>query len=440
VLPAAVAKRHRAELLRAVERERKKKNRARVLELRAEVRKLRHERAAMIRAALKACRARRPPTTKQMVSWHREAQKRARGACAADFASARAMRGKVERARGELLAEKKYQRELRRIEAGNRSKLKARPPAKVRSQETDQEVLGNIPPELAALFQRVKRSIRGSDRKSRTEAFLEYAESHPDEEWQALEDRTDEVIRELERRQAMANPKKKKKHKRASKKNPPRLTAAQSRKRFADLKKAGCKPKRVRLGGESVVVRRRACSPPPMPNPRRPPKRWFDRCLRSVAAKKYARDPAAVCAAAWWRRPPAERDRIVRRLERGSPRERRTAVAIAKAEARRADGPPRKGNPGMTDAEARAEYARTHWGEKGHGRVRRGRAADPRRGTATQLGKLVAVVYRTQKKGDGRPVDYEHAFEGRRPRLLYNEGGLFIEGGDYVVKTGGITG
>jgi hypothetical protein len=214
--------------------------------------------------------------------------------------------------------------------------------------------------------------------------------------------------------------------------NPPRrATAAPKRKR---KKKTSL---RVR---ETVVVRRRTVASAQVSNPRRPPKRWFDSCLRSVAAKKYARDPAAVCAAAWWRRPPADRAKIVRRLERGSPRERRTAVAIAKAEARRADGPQRRRNPGMSDAGAVSEYERTHWGERGRGRVQRARAADPTRGTATQLGQLVAVTYRTKKKGDGGPVDYEHEFEGRLPRLLYNEGGLFIAGGDYVVKTGGITG
>jgi hypothetical protein len=331
------------------------------------------------------------------------------------------MRGKVERARGELAAENKYQRELRRIERGNRAKLKARPPAKVRRQETDEEVRGNIPPELAALFDRVKRSIRGSDRKSRTEAFLEYAEAHPDEEWQALEDRTDEVIRELERRQAMANPKTKTK---------------KGKRRDRSKAKRHIRPAKTRRA-VATKARRKVPRPRRSGRPREP---WFSRCLRSVAAKKYARDPAAVCAAAWWKRSPAEREKIVRRLERGTPRERRAAVAIAKAEAHHAYPPPRRCNPGMSDAAAVAEYERTHWGERGRGRVRRGRAADPTRGTATQLGQLVAVTYRTKKKGDGRAVDYEHEFEGRLPRLLYNEGGLFIAGGDYVVKTGGITG
>jgi hypothetical protein len=53
---------------------------------------------------------------------------------------------------------------------------------------------------------RVKRSIKGAPRKSRTEAFLEYVESHPREELAAADDRTDALIRALEQRQRTGNP------------------------------------------------------------------------------------------------------------------------------------------------------------------------------------------------------------------------------------------
>lgn len=71
-------------------------------------------------------------------------------------------------------------------------------------------------------------------------------------------------------------------------------------------------------------------------NPRRPPKRWWDHCLAGVNAQRHARDPAAVCGATWWKMPASERARIVHRWERGSPRQRRVAVAVAKAERNRA--------------------------------------------------------------------------------------------------------
>lgn len=199
------------------------------------------------------------------------------------------------------------------------------------------------------------------------------------------------------------------------KKNAPaRLSAADSRKRFAALKRAGCKPQRVTLpDGTQAVVRSRDCHAPGLPmkrNPKRPPKRWFDACLASVEARKYARDPAAVCAAAWWRRPLEQRMRIVRAMERGTRRDRRTAVAIAKAEQRRAD----KGAPKP----------------KG-GRERR---TNPR--------ELVSLVYLEQKPGDREPYEYEHEFEGDLPELGMRGGNLQIKraGSQYRTKKGWIHG
>lgn len=175
-------------------------------------------------------------------------------------------------------------------------------------------------------------------------------------------------------------------------------------------------------------------------NPRRPPHAWWSRCLSSVEAQRYARDPAAVCGAAWWRMPRSKREAIVRRLERSKKRrERRAAVAIAKAERNRATRAARRRNP-QTDAEARAAYERTHWGERGRGKVSQLDAANPRHGTATKLGRLVSLVYLTKKKGDRELTEYEHEFEGPLPTLAFHEGGLVIAGGRYRVKTGGITG
>lgn len=94
----------------------------------------------------------------------------------------------------------------------------------------------------------------------------------------------------------------------------------------------------------------------------------------------------------------------------------------------------------MTDADALTEYERTHWGERGRDRVSRKGAPDPRFGTSTKLGKLVAVVYETRKGGDRELTEYEHTFEGKRPDLIYNSGGLMIAGGDYRIAEGGIKG
>ena len=478
----AEAKRQRKALMRDVARDLKSQSRSKLLALRERLRAARKARRTAAAHALGACRAARAPlpTVKQLAAELRAAKADAKSVCDVERGHARALAGKVHQARAELAAERKYRRELRRIESGNNRKAKARPGlARARQSESDDEVRGNIPPELVALFERVKRSIKGSDRKSRTEEFLEYADAHPDEEWGALEDAVDREIREMERRQAMPNPKKRSKKKSPKRrrnsevsidtpkprrrkkkkaapppativvktnkgkrrKNPPTLTAAQSRKRFAALKKAGCQPKRVRMGGQSVVVRRKACKAPPMRNPRRKKVegRWFDRVLASPLGKKHARDSMrATPNADWYRQAPAVRHRQVKKLARGTPRQKRAAIAIAKAEQARAEGPRR--NPGMSDRAASAEYERTHWGERGRGGIVRRGAPDSRHGTATKLGKLVCVVYETKKGGDDGPTEYVHDFEGKRPDLVYNDGGLMIAGGSYVVAEGGIDG
>jgi predicted CopG family antitoxin len=46
-------------------------------------------------------------------------------------------------------------------------------------------------------FPPMKRTIRGSDRQSRTEAFLRYAEEHPDELVAAMTELSDREIRKL---------------------------------------------------------------------------------------------------------------------------------------------------------------------------------------------------------------------------------------------------
>jgi hypothetical protein len=48
-------------------------------------------------------------------------------------------------------------------------------------------------------------------------------------------------------------------------------------------------------------------------NPRRPPKAWFNRCVRGVKRSGGAYDPKAVCGAQWQRKSEAEK----RRLSRG---------------------------------------------------------------------------------------------------------------------------
>jgi hypothetical protein len=95
---------------------------------------------------------------------------------------------------------------LRRIEAANRQRRREGPGITrlKRQGESDDEVRANVPPDLVALFERVKRSIKASPRMSRTEAFLKYDEEHPSEVLEAIDDKTDALIRELERKEREA--------------------------------------------------------------------------------------------------------------------------------------------------------------------------------------------------------------------------------------------
>ena len=76
-------------------------------------------------------------------------------------------------------------------------------------------------------------------------------------------------------------------------------------------------------------------------------------------------------------------------------------------------------------------------------RITRSAAADPRRGTLTQLGRLVSVVYETRKGAE--LAEWEHEFGedgGHRPHLLVEKdsGRLVVAGGDYTVTRAGIVG
>ena len=74
------------------------------------------------------------------------------------------------RVRSSLQTEEAKQRKGK----GRRTRAEAR-------EEDDHAVEANLPPSLVPVFRKVKSRIKGGPRKSRTEAFLEWAEEHPDE-------------------------------------------------------------------------------------------------------------------------------------------------------------------------------------------------------------------------------------------------------------------
>lgn len=98
------------------------------------------------------------------------------------------------RRRLELEAERKQQLQIAR--ADNRAR-RQRTTYKERVQESDDAVRSNLPRELRAVFDRVRRHIKGSKHRTRTEAFLEWAEEHPEDVLSYQGDQTDREVATL---------------------------------------------------------------------------------------------------------------------------------------------------------------------------------------------------------------------------------------------------
>jgi|GEM_PF-1105804 hypothetical protein len=201
-------------LWREIEREERRRVRAKLAELRQQLRDTRERRKRALFEAKERCRAERLSARERaramrirvladLREWTRQERAAARQSCTVRLGEARGIKSDIERARAELAAERQLQRDLRRIEAQNRQRRREAPRITrlERMGESDDEVRGNIPPELVGLFERVKRSIKATPRMSRTEAFLHYAEEHPDEVLRAVEDKTEALIADLERRE-----------------------------------------------------------------------------------------------------------------------------------------------------------------------------------------------------------------------------------------------
>ena len=160
------------------------------------LRALARDKVKELRLRVKEARARGPLRTKEV----RALVKRTRelvllGAKAASAAD-------VLRAKRELEVERTDQATQTRLEKANRAAARSHPGVSkaVKRSESDGEVEGNLPPEFVPLWHKVKRSIKSSERRSRTESFLEYVAEHPGEVIDAQEGGVDKEIAKLEAR------------------------------------------------------------------------------------------------------------------------------------------------------------------------------------------------------------------------------------------------
>lgn len=164
----------------------RERDRATLRELRARIHSARVRRRHLLAGAREQCR-----TARLSLKEHQELERvRFRDEQRAARANERSVCsiGKQRAKESGTAAERAALRELRdeatlqrQVRAADQRGMKQRSTARERAQEDDDAVRRNLPAELVPVFDSVRKQIKGSHRKSRTEAFLQWAEENPDE-------------------------------------------------------------------------------------------------------------------------------------------------------------------------------------------------------------------------------------------------------------------
>lgn len=197
----------RKKLQRELAEDLREKDRASLGLLRAQIKHARVERKGMLRVARQSChtaraalKERQAVQRSEFVQAQRFERVLERTTCATGKESAKAKGLELELgARRTLKDERALQRQVRR--AGKAPALRARSSARERSQEDDDAVRSNLPHELVPVFDKVSRKIKGSPKRTRTEAFLDWAEENPDEILAVQQAVADKALRELLKQQ-----------------------------------------------------------------------------------------------------------------------------------------------------------------------------------------------------------------------------------------------
>jgi len=164
----------------------REKDRAALSLLRARIKMARTDRMLGLRAARSSCAMARSQLQAQQREERTSFVERQRGeriaeraACSAGKDSARTRGRALEsEARENVRGTKTLQRQVRDADRRN---VKTRSTTRERGQEDDDAVRNNLPPELRPVFDKVRRTIKATGKKSRTEAFLDWAEENPEE-------------------------------------------------------------------------------------------------------------------------------------------------------------------------------------------------------------------------------------------------------------------
>jgi hypothetical protein len=424
---------------------------------RADVRAAVGAKAAATSAARARCQAGRDRAAAARAA-AAEAKAKAQGARRAALSScgvpegAAALSANVATARAALSRTTADVRATRAAERAARKRTSKPGPsrARERADESDDEVRANLPPEFLGLFERLKRSIKGSSRKSRTEAFLEYVEAHPDEAYADSDDATDRMIAEHEAKLRRANP------------APRGLTTAQ-RQAYDAIEAAGpagvvwavtstAANALVRKGLVTrTLIGSAPAAPPGAPRSRethtiRGRVRMVTTARYALAARSSSANPSALVAlgvlVSLRYKPPTGRAVTLRWSDRGAPIVAYVGGAggIVLVYGARPVG----SRPAPS---SRAEYRRTHWGRDGKGEQL---AGDMLAGKAPRIGIAESITYATRKGDDRALVNYVHAFgEGGRASFtpptvaaatVKGRAMVRLDGGSYLVNARGIVG
>lgn len=195
----------RKKLQRELAEHLREKDRAALGLLRAQIKSARVERRHMVHGARMSCRtareqlqARQANERKQLTIEHQAERVLGRTTCATGKETAKRKGLELEAtAKRTVKEEALFQRRVR-----NAGKTPAaRATARERREEDDDAVRSNLPSDLVPVFDKVRRSIKGSPKRTRTEAFLEWAEENPDEIIGVQQAQADKELRLLLRQQ-----------------------------------------------------------------------------------------------------------------------------------------------------------------------------------------------------------------------------------------------
>lgn len=203
--PGRVLRQMRATMLR-------QQDAVKLEELRHQLKAARARRAAALRATVQSCKRGRQLAAVRVVELRAKAKaelaqevkrlrQEARNRCQARRHAIRSAGGRAITVRRLLLAEERQlQKQLKRLaDDARKKKLRTAASSRERRAESDDYVRGNLPAELLPVFERVKKQIKGSARRTRTEAFLEWASEHPEDVLLHQQHVTDREVAELVR-------------------------------------------------------------------------------------------------------------------------------------------------------------------------------------------------------------------------------------------------